>query len=100
MITEWDESTVRGKGNWGAYLEQETGVHGNQRLTYLAYLIIDEAQESSLWADLFKRLECHVSQYILLFTSDGSPGWGFVGFSEKKHTKTPLIFAAEKQKSL
>jgi len=94
VLTEWDESTVRGNGAWGAYLDHETGVHGNQSLTCPAYLIIDEAQESywdgALWADLFRRIECHVSPYILLFTSYGSPGRNFVGFNEKKHTKTPL----------
>ncbi|OJJ83793.1 uncharacterized protein ASPGLDRAFT_91495, partial [Aspergillus glaucus CBS 516.65] len=69
-----------------------------------SYLVIDEAQESywdgSLWADLFKRIDCWVSPYILLFTSYGSPGRGFVGFNEEKHRKTPLIFAPEQQISL
>lgn len=106
VLTDWNESKVDGKGGWGAYLEHETGVHGDKWLTYPAYLIIDEAQvsywDAALWTDLFKRIERYDSRwpYILLFTSYGSPGRGFVGFSEKTHTQTPLIFAPEQQISL
>ncbi|BCR92041.1 uncharacterized protein ACHE_70884S [Aspergillus chevalieri] len=104
VLTDWNERMIRGQGGWDAYLEQETGVHGDQWLTYSAYLVIDEAQESywdgALWADLFKRIELDSSPYILLFTSYGSPGRGFVGFNEEKHRKTPLIFAPEQQISL
>ena len=104
VLTDWNERIIRGQGGWDAYLEQETGVHGDQWLTYSAYLVIDEAQESywdgALWADLFKRIELDSSPYILLFTSYGSPGRGFVGFNEEKHRKIPLIFAPEQQISL
>ena len=82
VLTEWDENTVSGQGGWSAHLGQETGVHGNQRLTYSAYLVIDEAQEpywdGALRATFFKSIERHVSLYILLFASYGSPGRGFV----------------------
>jgi hypothetical protein len=104
VLTDWNESKVDGKGGWGAYLKHKTGVHGNQWLTYPAYLVIDEAQvsywDAELWTDFFKRIVPLVSPYILLFTSYGSPGRGFVGFSEKRHMQTPLIFAPEQQISL
>lgn len=60
VLTDWNERIIRGQGGWDAYLEQETGVHGGQWLTYSAYLVIDEAQESycdgALWADLINVL--------------------------------------------
>jgi hypothetical protein len=104
-LTGWDEKEVRATG-WNAYLKQETGVCGNDWLTYPAYLLLDEAQEShwdgKLWTDLFKRVEPVVSgsPFIILCSSYGSPGRGFAGYDGEKHTKTPMVFAAGQQISM
>ncbi|GMG08990.1 unnamed protein product [Aspergillus oryzae] len=98
----WGTSDTR--IGWATYLEQETGVHGRKWLTYPAYLLLDEAQQSlwdeNLWTDLFKRLEPVTGPFIILFMSYGSPHRGFVGFGGEEHARTPINFAPEQQISL
>ena len=98
----WEKVKTAG---WNAYLEQETGVCGEIWRGHQAYLLIDEAQESyrdgELWAALFKSIGPAVGfPFILLFSSYGSPGRGYVGFDEQKHIKTPMSFAPKQQISL
>ncbi|KAL4936667.1 hypothetical protein BDV06DRAFT_216484 [Aspergillus oleicola] len=101
-LTGWD--TRISKSGWAAHLEQETGVHGRSWITYPAYLLLDEAQQSywdhELWADLFKRIEPGTSPFIILFMSYGLPHRGFPGFDEEEHVQTPVVFATEQQISL
>ena len=104
ILYGWDMEKVN-KAGWNAYLEQETGVDGTGWLSHQAYLLIDEAQESyrdgELWAALFKSIGPAVGfPFILLFSSYGSPGRGYVGFDEQKHIKTPLHLAPEQQISM
>ena len=103
-LSGWDKEMVRSATGWSAYLKRETGIHGNRWLTYPAYLLLDEAQQSywdgELWADLFKRVEPGTSPFIILFLSYGSPHRGFAGYDGEKHIKTPMIFGAEQQISL
>lgn len=81
VLLGWDKENVRGATGWSAYLKRETDVHDDKWLTYPAYLLLDEAQQSywdgDLWADLFKRVEPGASPFIILFTSYGSPHRGF-----------------------
>lgn len=104
VLSGWDRKTVRSATGWAVHLEQETGVHGRNWLTYPAYLLLDEAQQSywddELWADLFKRIEPGTSPFIVLFMLYGSPHRGFVGFDGEEHIKTPMVFGAEQQISL
>ncbi|KAL4961801.1 uncharacterized protein BDV14DRAFT_192003 [Aspergillus stella-maris] len=101
-LTGWD--TKISMTGWAAHLEQETGVHGRSWITYPAYLLLDEAQQScwdrELWADFFKRIEPGTSPFIILFMSYGSPHRGFAGFDEEEHVQTPMVFATEQQISL
>ncbi|KAL4782898.1 hypothetical protein BJX76DRAFT_349047 [Aspergillus varians] len=100
-LTGWDPKII--KSGWAAHLEQETGVHGRNWITYPAYLLLDEAQQSywdrELWADFFKRIEPGTSPFIILFMSYGSPHRGFPGFDEE-HVQTPMVFATKQQISL
>jgi hypothetical protein len=104
-LSGWNKNEVKEATGWNAYLKQETGVSGDKWPTYPAYLLLDEAQQSywddQLWADLFKAIEPVLggSPFIILFSSYGSPGQGFVGYDEK-YIATPMVFAAEQQISL
>ncbi|KAL3454962.1 hypothetical protein BJX64DRAFT_273180 [Aspergillus heterothallicus] len=101
-VTGWDKEIS--KSGWAAHLQQETGVHGRSWITYSAYLLLDEAQQSfwdhGLWTDFFKRIEPGTSPFIILFMSYGSPNRGFPGFNEEEHVQTPMVFATEQQISL
>jgi hypothetical protein len=60
-LVGWDRKAVKEATGWKAYLQQETGVRGDNWLTYRAYLLLDEAQVSywdgGLWSNLFKRIQ-------------------------------------------
>ena len=70
-LTDWNERIIRGQGGWDAYLEQETGVHGDQWLTYSAYLVIDEAKES-YWDGALGQISSSVLNLIPAHTSSSS----------------------------
>jgi len=48
--TGWNEGKVTKANGWNEYLRQLTGVRGDDWLTYPAYLLLDEAQQS-YWDD-------------------------------------------------
>jgi hypothetical protein len=59
-LTGWEPKKVQEAGGWAHYLEQTTGVNGDDWLNHNAYLLIDEAQQSywdvnGLW-DFFKSI--------------------------------------------
>jgi hypothetical protein len=103
-LSGWKLETVCSTTGWSAYLKQETGIEGDRWLTYPAYLLLDEAQQSywddQLWADLFKRVEPGAGPFIILFCSYGSPHRGYAGYDKEKFIKTPMDFGAEQQISL
>ena len=99
----WDRTEVTKSTGWEAYLQQKTGVRGNNWLTYKAYLLLDEAQvsywDSELWTNLFKKIRPIVDHlFIILFSSYGSTGSGFKGFEE--HLNMPMTFSSGQQISL
>jgi hypothetical protein len=103
-LTSWYRGMANKATDWNSYLEQKTGVCGNDWLTYPAYLLLDEAQQScwddELWSDLFKAVQPLVGYpFIILFSSYGSPGRGYVNF-EERHIPTPMVFAAGQQIAL
>jgi hypothetical protein len=101
-LTGWNEEKVTKATGWIEHLRRLTGVRGDDWLTYPAYLLLDEAQQSywdgELWAALFKSIG-HGAGYpfAILFSSYGSPGRGYEGFDGEKHRTTPMIFTSEQQ---
>lgn len=44
VLNGWNKEEVEGAGDWKAYLEKKTGVHGGLWPLYPTYLLLDEAQ--------------------------------------------------------
>lgn len=103
-ITGWNKADVRHAGGWQRHLSLVTGVHGWSWLSYRAFLLIDEAQETywddELWAAFFKSVEPGSNPYIILFTSYCVPNTGSPYLYERKYVTVPMSFAAEQQISL
>jgi len=83
-------------------LKRETGVYGKDWRRYPAYLLLDDAHQSywddTLWAAFFKSIRHETGfPFVILFSSYGSPGRDYAGFSKQKCEKIPMVFAPGQQ---